>query len=139
MGSTRRTHSLMLHVVLAAFLSFFLAGSLPATAASNQPPDNPHAMAPPERAWDMLDYLRDHNWTPPPGIAGGAPYKNSDGKLPDCTDGTWREYDVTPPGPQGRGPERIVRCDSAWIMPEKYTPDHYATFEEFIQTASHDR
>lgn len=78
----------------------------------------------PQDARDMLDYLRDHNFTPPKGVKGGKEYLNSNKKLP--TNATYREYDIyakikgVP-----RGPERIVISSDGIAY---YTPDHYETF-----------
>ncbi|MEV0081492.1 ribonuclease domain-containing protein [Saccharopolyspora sp. NPDC050642] len=89
----------------------------------------------PQAAWDMLSYLQSHNFTPPPGIKGGAIYRNADGKLPALPPPyEYREYDIYPAGPNGRGPERIV-TDAALetINYDWYSPDHYQTFMPFIK------
>ena len=82
----------------------------------------------PQHAWDMLSYLKSHNWTPPNGYKGGKSFAN-DGRdggqhLPECY-GPFYEYDVWPKvAGQDRGTERIVRGNGAvW-----YTNDHYKTF-----------
>ncbi|MGI8306635.1 ribonuclease domain-containing protein [Saccharopolyspora hattusasensis] len=91
----------------------------------------------PGDAWRMLEYLQSHNYTPPPGVAGGKIFRDDLGRLPKCDMGSnWHEFDVYPPGPQGRGPERIVLCLGNWqpFPNQFYSPDHYATFEPFIRT-----
>lgn len=148
MGSSKsvchpRTSCTKLPTVIVTLFSALLAGSLPAAASSGSselaaPSAGETAPATPsDAAWSTYDYLEKNKWTPPPGIPGGQPYQNWDNKLDPCTGGTWRHYDVTLPGPNGRGPERILRCDAPnlymWVQ---YSPDHYATFEPFIRTTN---
>ncbi|WP_425387952.1 ribonuclease domain-containing protein [Amycolatopsis nigrescens] len=85
----------------------------------------------------MLDYLQSHNYTPPPGIAGGKIFEDRERKLPVCDDGggsQWREFDVYPPGPSGRLADRIVICFAQRIplYSRQYSPDHFATFDPFV-------
>lgn len=81
----------------------------------------------PQAAYGTLQYLKTHNWTPPPGYKGGRVFQNRDGKLPAC--GNYREYDIHPyVKGQNRGVERLVvdiNTGRVW-----YTPDHYDTFIE---------
>lgn len=118
---------------VAAFAFALLLPGWAAAAAGTSESNDVHVMVPPGDAYDMLEHLQGHNWTPPPGIKGGAVYQNSDGRLPVCGGGVWREYDIYPPGPTGRGPERILHCDGGdLVIANWYTPDHYATFEYFV-------
>ena len=82
----------------------------------------------PQHAWDTLDYIKNHNGSPPKGYKGGKPFAN-DGRnggeiLPDNYK-PFHEYDVHPKvAGQDRGSERIViGSGAAW-----YTRDHYSTF-----------
>lgn len=123
----------MLSVAVFAFA--LLLPGWTAAAADPGESNDVHVMVPPGDAYNMLEYLKGHNWTPPPGIKGGAVYQNSDGRLPDCAGagGLWREYDIYPPGPAGRGPERILSCHGGTlVVRDWYTPDHYVTFDPFI-------
>lgn len=83
----------------------------------------------PQKAWDILNFLKGHNMHPPQNHKGGKTFAN-DGRhnsqrLPD-NGTTYRKYDIDPKV-QGkrRGAERIVvgSDGSAW-----YTPDHYISF-----------
>ena len=83
----------------------------------------------PQKAWDVLSYLKGNNMHPPQNYKGGKIFAN-DGrdnsqKLPE-NGTTYREYDIDPKTPGvRRGAERIVvgSDGSAW-----YTPDHYVSF-----------
>ena len=84
----------------------------------------------PQHAWDTLNYIKNHNGSPPKGYKGGTPFSN-DGRnggtrLPDNYK-PFYEYDIHPKvAGQGRGMERIViGSGAAW-----YTCDHYFTFTQ---------
>lgn len=81
----------------------------------------------PREAYDLEDYIRAHNFTPPRFYKGGAIYQNFDGKLINLFNEVLREYDLYPSGPQEpRGPARLVLGESR--ITSWYTPDHYQTF-----------
>ena len=83
----------------------------------------------PQKAWDVLNHLKDHNWHPPQNHKGGKKYEN-DGRdnseiLPDYG-APYYEYDVNPRiKGVDRGNERIVtnKAGMTW-----YTPSHYKYF-----------
>ena len=79
----------------------------------------------PDYAYDVEDFVRSHNGSPPRGHVGGRPYRNDDLRIPPWY-GPFREYDVHAQVPgRGRDDERIVvgpLHNSAW-----FTPDHYTT------------
>lgn len=81
----------------------------------------------PPKAWQTLQFVRTHNWSPPPNYKGDRVFQNREGKLP--AGGDYREFDIDSCiRGQKRGPERIVvdtKNGRAW-----YTPDHYNTFIE---------
>lgn len=83
----------------------------------------------PQKAWDMLNYLKSHKWHPPHNYKGGKEYKN-DGRdnseiLPDY--GTkYYEFDINPKIKHvDRGDERIVTTKNGITW---YTPAHYRSF-----------
>ena len=83
----------------------------------------------PQKAWNVLNFLKSHNWHPPQNYKGGKIFsndgRNNGQKLPD-NGVIYRKYDIDPKIPgEKRGAERIVvgSDGSAW-----YTPDHYISF-----------
>ncbi len=83
----------------------------------------------PQKAWNVLYFLKTHNWHPPQNYKGGKPYQN-DGrdnseKLPD-NGAPYFEYDVNPKVKHvDRGDERIVTNKNGMTW---YTPAHYRSF-----------
>jgi ribonuclease len=81
----------------------------------------------PDEAYAVEEFVRTHNYAPPPGLKGGRPYTDDTHALPPL----WRpykEYDVFPPVvDRGRRPERVVLSDSLAAL-TWYTPDHYRHF-----------
>ena len=80
----------------------------------------------PDYAYDVEDFVRSHNGSPPPGVVGGKPYRNDPIQLP-LWYAPFREYDVhAQVTGQGRDDERIVlgyQHQASW-----FTTDHFATF-----------
>lgn len=83
----------------------------------------------PQKAWDVLNYLKTHNWHPMSNYKGGREYANDgrDGSqvLPSNGNTYW-EFDINPKiKGVDRGGERIVtdKSGSTW-----YTSNHYQTF-----------
>ncbi|MBI5855302.1 MAG: hypothetical protein HZB35_08780 [Nitrospirae bacterium] len=78
----------------------------------------------PQKVFDVLEQIRQHEGAPPPGFIGGRIFQNRERRLPR---GRYREYDVNPKiRGQNRGPERLVidqRSGKAY-----YTRDHYRSF-----------
>jgi guanyl-specific ribonuclease Sa len=78
---------------------------------------------------EVYHFVLDHNWSPPPGLKGGKPYLNTNGKLPP---GDYREYDIYPaPAGGGRGPKRLVMDKNDPVGNSWYTADHYVGFVSF--------
>ena len=97
------------------------------TGSSNAQTSSGNARIP-QYAYDTLDYVKNHNGSPPSGYKGGKSFANDgrDGsaRLPDSY-APYREYDVHPKFVgQGRGTERIVVGNGVAF----YTPNHYKTF-----------
>ena len=80
----------------------------------------------PDYAYNVEEFVRSHNGSPPRNHVSGRPWRNDRLQLPPHF-GPFREYDVhVHVGGQNRGDERIVlghQRHAAW-----YTPDHYETF-----------
>ncbi len=78
----------------------------------------------PQKAYDLLNQLKERGGIPLPGYIGGRDFQNRERRLPR---GYYREYDVNPKRRgRGRDAERIVierRTGKAY-----YTGDHYRTF-----------
>lgn len=80
-----------------------------------------------EAAVFVYEFVLTHNWSPPPGYAGGKKFVDKNGSLP--SGGDYKEYDIypkPPPNSGGRDAKRIVIDIGTQIM--FYTADHYATF-----------
>jgi hypothetical protein len=83
----------------------------------------------PQKAWNVLNFIKSHNWHPPQNYKGGKPYEN-DGRdnseiLPDYG-APYYEYDVNPKVKNvGRGEERIVTNKNGMTW---YTHEHYRSF-----------
>ena len=79
----------------------------------------------PDYAYDLEEFVRSHNGSPPAGVVGGREYRNDPLKIPPWY-GPFREYDVHPQVKgQGRDDERVIlgtMDQAAW-----FTSDHYAT------------
>ena len=117
-----RCFRLLAGLGVALLLAWTLAA--PASAAPLDCVTGPSGV--PSKAYDVAEYVRSHNGTPPSGYVGGRTFENREGHLDDDL-GPFREYDVNPQvSGQNRGPERIVLGPSG--AASYYTPDHYSTF-----------
>lgn len=74
----------------------------------------------------------DRTGSPPAGVAQGGRrggrrgvFDNAEGRLPRRGPGYYRESDVWPRGPGGRGAERLVFGNAGEVY---YTADHYRSF-----------
>ncbi len=74
----------------------------------------------------------DRTGQPPPGVLQGGRrggqrglFENAQGRLPARPRGYYTESDVWPPGPGGRGGDRLVFGQGGEVY---YTPDHYRSF-----------
>lgn len=106
-----------------AALALLLALSLAAPAAAGCV-TGPSGV--PSNAYDVAEYVRSNDGSPPAGYVGGRTFENREGSLDDDL-GPFREYDVNPQvSGQNRGPQRIVLGPSQ--AAGYYTPDHYSTF-----------
>ena len=81
----------------------------------------------PDEAYVVEEFARRHNYSPPPGLRGGRPYRDQRAQLPRLLR-PYKEYDVYPRVPgRGRPPERVVLSDklpyASW-----YSPNHYEVF-----------
>jgi len=83
----------------------------------------------PPEAYEMYDYLINHNFTPPKGYKGGGSYLNdgrNDGGILPSKYAPYKEYDIYPRQPHiKRGVERIVIGGNGMCW---YTNNHYVTF-----------
>jgi ribonuclease T1 len=78
----------------------------------------------PAEAADTLALIADDG--PFPHDKDGTVFHNYEGRLPERSDGYYREYTVDTPGVRGRGARRIVTGDGGEVF---YTDDHYETFQ----------
>jgi len=103
------------------------AGSIAITAAMIKKATKETVEKIPQKARNILKFIKTHRGTPPKGYKGGKIYENKTGKLP--ADGKYKEYDIDPKvRGVDRPSERIVIDENtgrAW-----YTPDHYESFVE---------
>jgi guanyl-specific ribonuclease Sa len=81
----------------------------------------------PDEAYAVEEFVRTHNYSPPPGLKGGSPFQDIRHGLPALLR-PYKEYDVHPAAPgQGRPGPRVVLSDripyASW-----YSPDHYGSF-----------
>jgi hypothetical protein len=114
-------------------------GVLAAVVAGPAPPVRPVAYAPagkpfclvdthiPDEAYRVEEFVRTHNYSPPPGLKGGRPYNDDGHALPPMLR-PLKEYDVYPAVPgDGRPSPRIVLSNlipyASW-----YSPNHYDNF-----------
>lgn len=65
----------------------------------------------------------------PRGVTGGSVFTNEDADLPIKPYGHYREYDVQPPQPDGRGALRIVLGKGGEVY---ITGNHYRDFRQII-------
>ena len=89
---------------------------------ASQSSKHPEAASVPQKALDVLAYVR-RTGEAPEGYVGGRVFENREGRLP--SDGDYREFDVDPHNGQ-RNAERLIvdwNTKQAW-----YTGDHYRTF-----------
>ena len=82
----------------------------------------------PQNAYDILNYVKGHNGSPPKGYKGGQVFQNDGRNGGDVLPNKYApfyEYDIYPKvAGQSRGMERIIIGNgAAW-----YTCDHYMTF-----------
>jgi ribonuclease T1 len=137
---------LLILLALAALAFYYFSGlSQPATPALTQTPPSASAstsqltthvaskaptatrgadLKAPQYAYDVLNYIMNHNGQPMDGYVGGSTFGNYEKLLPKGV--SYREYDVhLHQNGVNRGAERLVLGDdgSAW-----YTSDHYVTF-----------
>ena len=92
---------------------------------SDQPSGSPQAHhAAPEKAYALLEALKQRHGVPLPGYVGGKIFHNRERRLPR---GRYKEYDVNRKVPgRSRDAERLViEQDSGKAY---YTDDHYRTF-----------
>ena len=81
----------------------------------------------PDEAYAVEQFVRTHNFSPPPGLKGGSPFQDLRHRLPALLR-PYKEYDVYPSVPgRGRPSPRVVLSDrvpyASW-----YTPTHYDDF-----------
>jgi hypothetical protein len=81
----------------------------------------------PDEAYAVEQFMRTHNFSPPPGLKGGKPYTDDNHALPALLR-PYKEYDVYPAVPgSGRPSPRVVLSDrvpyASW-----YSPHHYSYF-----------
>jgi guanyl-specific ribonuclease Sa len=81
----------------------------------------------PEEAFAVEEFVRTHNYSPPPGLRGKSLFADAGHKLPTLLR-PYLEYDVYPSTPgQGRPAQRVVLSNrvpyASW-----YSPDHYGSF-----------
>jgi hypothetical protein len=81
----------------------------------------------PDEAYAVEEFVRTHNFSPPPGLRGKSLFADAGHGLPSLLR-PYLEYDVHPSVPGlGRPPQRIVLSEkvpyASW-----YSPDHYASF-----------
>jgi guanyl-specific ribonuclease Sa len=118
----------VLLIALALFIAYVRYVSPPTGDVSNSPSfasqssKHPEAMLVPQKALDVLAYVR-RTGEAPAGYVGGRVFENREGRLP--SDGDYREFDVDPHDGQRNAERLIVEWNSkrAW-----YTGDHYQTF-----------
>lgn len=106
-------------VVISLLISLSTAGAAIASPACGETPGIP------QEAFDLVVFVATHNGNPPPGLKGGAVFRDDAGRLP-AHNAPWREYDVFPAGPGGRRAERVVI--GHYSSEAYYSPDHYTTF-----------
>ena len=83
----------------------------------------------PQKAYDVYNYVTNHNGSPPKNYIGGKIYSNEpkegEAKLPDGI--KYKEYDVNPHVKgQERGEERLVIDENDVAY---YTDTHYKSFK----------
>ena len=81
----------------------------------------------PDEAYAVEQFVRTHNYSPPPGLRGKSFFADTGHRLPTLLR-PYLEYDVFPTvAGHGRPPPRVVLSDrvpyASW-----YSPDHYDTF-----------
>lgn len=102
----------------------------PASFASGPCVEYPEGV--PFEAYGLDEFVRSHNFSPPPGYAGGKIYRADDPFMSryykdNVLVGTLREYDLYPKvAGQPRRAERIIVAEN--LRMSWYTPDHYRTF-----------
>jgi hypothetical protein len=82
---------------------------------------------------NTYNFLTTHNFATPPGLSGNKPYQNSTGLLP--AGGAYLEYDIYPPGPNGRLSQRLVVDRNNTPGNSWFSPDHYDSFSQFYTLA----
>ena len=78
---------------------------------------------------NTYNFVTTHNFAAPPGLSGNKPYQNSTGLLP--AGGAYLEYDIYPPGPNGRLSQRLVVDRNNTQGNSWFSPDHYGSFSQF--------
>ena len=82
----------------------------------------------PQEARQTLALIRQGG--PFPYSRDGVVFANREGRLPQASRGTYREYTVPTPGHRERGPRRII---AAGINQFWYTADHYRSFRQIVE------
>ena len=79
-----------------------------------------------EKAKELYEFLKNHNWSPPKNYVGGREYKNRTHLLPNGH--TYKEFDIFP-HTKKRNNDRMVVSDNGEVY---ITFDHYDSFEKII-------
>ena len=81
----------------------------------------------PDEAYAVEEFVRTHNYSPPPGLKGGRPYRDDNHALPALLR-PYKEYDVHPPQPGGGGASPRVVLSDRIPYASGYSATHYDQF-----------
>lgn len=110
-------------LVLAVFASAFLVPTIQPTQVAYRPWCLVDTNVP-DAAYAVEEFVRTHNYSPPPGLAGGRAFADDNHLLPALLR-PYKEYDVYPSVPgRGRRPERVV-LSARLPYASWYTSNHY--------------
>ena len=134
-GSSRLRTPLLAPLLALGMLAAVVGMSTPVARVSYSPASIPFASKPfclvdthiPDEAYDVEQFVRTHNLSPPPGLRGGRPFQDIRHALPPLLR-PYKEYDVYPSAAEeGRPSPRVVLSDripyASW-----YSADHYGSF-----------
>jgi ribonuclease T1 len=114
--------------LLLGFVFLAAAGPMSAHSPAIDTADVVRAADLPKEASETLALIKQGG--PFPYARDGVVFANREGRLPQASRGTYREYTVKTPGRRDRGARRIIAAGSNQFW---YTPDHYGSFRRIVE------
>jgi hypothetical protein len=117
-------------VVLGVLAALLGTPAAPVERAAYAPASKPFCLVDthiPDEAYAVEQFVRTHNYSPPPGLKGKSLYADTGHELPALLR-PYLEYDVYPSASGGGRPSPLIVLSDRVPYASWYSPDHYRSF-----------